>query len=328
MGHRVFVTSLINQHYLSKLKEHMEVELNPMNRQLTQSEIMQFAKDKDALLCTVSDEINSEVMDACPRLKIISNYGVGYNNIDLEAATSSGVIVTNTPGVLTDATADLTWALLLDVARRVSEGDRLVRFGEWKGWEPGFLLGTEVTGKTLGIIGMGRIGQAVAYRARAFHMNVIYHSRTRLSSEEEQKLGVRWSSFFDLLEEADFVSLHAPYTPETHRLIGRQALKKMKKSAYLINTARGSLVDERALAEALRNQEIAGAALDVYEREPEVPAELKEMENVVLAPHMGSATVETREAMARLAVENLICFFKGKRPPHVVNTRVWEELYG
>lgn len=328
MDRRVFVTSHISKHYLSILEEHLEVEINPLNRQLTQQEMIQFAQDKDALLSTVSDEIDSEVIHACPRLKIISNYGVGYNNIDIEAATSADMLVTNTPGVLTDATADLTWALLFDVARRVSEGDRLVRRGEWKGWEPDFLLGSEVTGKTLGIIGMGRIGKAVAYRARAFHMNVIYHSRTRLSPEEEQKLGVRWSSFFDLLKEADFVSLHAPYTRETHHLIGRQALKWMKKSAYLINTARGPLVDELALVEALREKEIAGAALDVYEKEPEVPSELKEMENVVLAPHLGSATVETREAMAHLAVKNLIHFFEGKRPPHIVNTQVWEKLYG
>lgn len=322
MGRRVFVTRFISKHYLSILEEHLEVEINSLNRKLTQSEIIQFTQDKDAILCTVSDEVNSEVIRACPRLKIISNYGVGYNNIDLKAAASKGVIVTNTPGVLTDATADLTWALLFDVARRLSEGDRLVRRGEWKGWEPGFLLGSEVTGKSLGIIGMGRIGKAVAYRARAFHMNVIYHSRRRLSPEEEQKLNVRWSPLDELLQEADFVSLHAPYTRETHHLIGQKELGLMKKSAYLINTARGPLVDEPALIRALQEKEIAGAALDVYEKEPEVPAELKEMENVVLAPHLGSATVETREAMARLAVENLLHFFEGKRPPHIVNSRV------
>jgi lactate dehydrogenase-like 2-hydroxyacid dehydrogenase len=232
-------------------------------------------------------------------------------------------LVTNTPDVLTDATADLTWALLLDVARRVTEGDRLVRAGRWIGWTPEFMLGTEVTGKTLGIIGMGRIGKAVASRARGFRMRVLYHSRTRLSAEEERALGAEWRTFHSLLEEADFVSLHAPYTAETHHLIGEDELARMKPGSFLINAGRGALVDEQALIRALRERRIAGAALDVYEREPEVPEELKRMEQVVLAPHLGSATRETREAMARMAVENLMAFFSGRKPPHLVNEEAW-----
>lgn len=325
MCRRVFVTSDISDTSLSVLQEHANVEINPYGRALAKEELIRFARDKDALLCTVTDRIDYQVIHACPGLRIISNYGVGYNHIDVGAATATGKIVTNTPGVLTDATADLTWALLFDAARRVSEGDRLVRRGMWKGWDPGFMLGSEVTGKTLGIIGMGNIGQAVASRARAFRMKVLYFSRTRLSLEKEQELGVQWRSLFSLLKEADFISLHAPYTSETHHLLGREQLKQMKKGAYLINTARGPLVDEQVLVQALREKWIAGAALDVYEKEPEVPDALKRMENVVLAPHLGSATLETREAMANLAVQNLVHFFQGKRPPHIVNPEAWNQ---
>ncbi len=323
--HRVFVTSNLSETSLSVLQEHADVEVNPYNRTLAKEELIRFARNKDALLCTVTDPIDHQVIHRCPGLRIISNYGVGYNHIDVGAATATGKIVTNTPGVLTDATADLTWALLFDVARRLSEGDRLVRRGEWKGWKPGFMLGTEVTGKTLGIIGMGNIGQAVASRARAFRMKVLYFSRTRLSAEKEQKLCIQWRSLFSLLREADFVSLHAPYTSETHHLLGQEQLKQMKKSACLINTARGPLIDEQVLIRALREKWIAGAALDVYEKEPTVPDAFKQMENVVLAPHLGSATLETREAMANLAVQNLVCFFQGKRPPHIVNPDVWKQ---
>lgn len=325
MCRRVFVTNHLSDTSLSVLQEYVDVEINPYGRTLAKEELIRFAREKDALLCTVTDRIDHQVIYACPGLRIISNYGVGYNHIDVGAATATGKIVTNTPGVLTDATADLTWALLFDTARRVSEGDRLVRRGEWKGWGPGFMLGSEVTGKTLGIIGMGNIGQAVASRARAFRMKVLYFSRTRLSLEKEQELGVRWCSLFSLLKEADFVSLHAPYTSKTHHLLGREQLKQMKKDAYLINTARGPLVDEQVLVQALREKWIAGAALDVYEKEPHVSDALKQMENVVLAPHLGSATLETREAMANLAVQNLVQFFQGKRPPHIVNPDVWNQ---
>ncbi|MGA8942127.1 MAG: D-glycerate dehydrogenase [Thermoactinomyces sp.] len=322
---RVFVTDNLSKTSLSVLQEYAEVEINPYGRTLTKEELIRFAREKDALLCTVTDRVDQQVIHACPDLKIISNFGVGYNHIDVEAATATGKIVTNTPGVLTDATADLTWALLLDVARRVSEGDRLVRRGEWGGWGPGFMLGSEVTGKTLGIIGMGNIGQAVAFRARAFRMKVLYFSRTRLSPETEQELGVQWCLLPSLLKEADFVSLHAPYTRKTHHLLGREQLKQMKKSACLINTARGPLIDEQALVQALQEKWIAGAALDVYEKEPVVPDALKQMENVVLAPHLGSATLETREAMASLAVQNLVHFFRGQRPPHIVNPEAWHQ---
>lgn len=227
MCRRVFVTSNISETSLSLLQKHADVEINSYGRTMAKDELIRFSRDKDALLCTMTDQIDREVIQACPGLRIISNFGVGYIHIDLEAATEAGKIVNNTPGVLTDATADLTWALLFDVARRVSEGDRLVRRGEWKGWNPGFMLGSGVAGKTIGIIGMGNIGQAVAYRARAFRMKVLYFSHTRLPVKKEQELEAQWRSLFSLLKEADFVSLHAPYTRETHHLIGREELKQI-----------------------------------------------------------------------------------------------------
>jgi glyoxylate reductase len=323
VARQVFVTRDIGKNILGMLTPYAEVEVFPGEEGPSRQELIKRLAGKEALLCTVTDPVDEEVIAASPGLKIISNFGVGYNNIDVEAATRRGILVTNTPGVLTDATADLTWALILDVARRVSEGDRLVRRGGWTGWSPRFMLGTEVTGKTLGIIGMGRIGRAVARRAHGFRMRILYCSRTRLTEREERELGAEYASLPRLLRESDFVSLHAPYTSETHGLIGRDELRLMKPTAFLINTARGQLVDEEALVAALKQGEIAGAALDVYEREPEVPQALVEMEQVVLAPHLGSATLETREAMARLAVENLIAYFRGERPPHPVNGEVW-----
>jgi D-3-phosphoglycerate dehydrogenase len=321
--HHVLVTRHLPGDALIQLQQVAKVEIIGEEESLSSEKWIRRLRGKDALICTVADPIDEKVMEACPELSIISNFGVGYNHIDIAAATRRGILVTNTPDVLTDATADLTWALLLDVARRVTEGDRLVRAGRWIGWTPEFMLGTEVTGKTLGIIGMGRIGKAVASRARGFRMRVLYHSRTRLSAEEERALGAEWRTFHSLLEEADFVSLHAPYTAETHHLIGEDELARMKPGSFLINAGRGALVDEQALIRALRERRIAGAALDVYEREPEVPEELKRMEQVVLAPHLGSATRETREAMARMAVENLMAFFSGRKPPHLVNEEAW-----
>ncbi|WP_124727973.1 2-hydroxyacid dehydrogenase [Staphylospora marina] len=322
MSRQVFVTRQIGEAVLHRLGSHATCVIHPGESGPTRDELIRGLQGKEALLCTVTDPVDEEVIASAPDLRIISNFGVGVNHIDIEAATRRGILVTHTPGVLTDATADLTWALLLDAARRVSEGDRLVRRGGWKGWTPTFMLGTEVTGKTLGIIGMGRIGQEVARRASGFRMRILYHSRRRLAPEKERELRAEYATPDRLLAEADFVSLHAPYTRETHHLIGKRELSLMKPGAILINTARGSLVDEQELVRALKRGQIAAAGLDVYEREPEVHPELPGLEQVVLAPHLGSATRETREAMAHLAVENLKAYFEGRRPPHPVNPEI------
>jgi glyoxylate reductase len=263
--------------------------------------------DKEGVVCLLTDAMTADVMDAAPRLKVIANVAVGYNNIDVPAANARGIVVTNTPEVLTDATADLTWALIMDITRRVSEGDRLIRRDGWKGWALDFMLGNELSGKTLGIIGYGRIGQAVAARAVPFGLRVIH----------ADVLAVPGSGAIPvdrLLATSDIVSIHCPLTPETRHLINQAALARMKRSAYLINTSRGPVVDEAALAWALKNGIISGAALDVYEEEPVVHRELLTLENVVLAPHLGSATTETRTAMADLAVRNAIAVLTGQAP--------------
>ncbi|HEY5594416.1 MAG TPA: D-glycerate dehydrogenase, partial [Nitrospiria bacterium] len=253
-----------------------------------------------------------------PRLRIVANYAVGYNNIDLKTAASKGIIVTNTPGVLTQATADLTWSLILSLARRVLEGDRLVRAGRWTGWSPTQLLGTDLSGKTLGIIGMGRIGQAVAQRAPGFGLRLIYHNRRRLPTRLEKKLAASYRPLSRLLATADIISLHLPLTPETRHLIDRRVLDRMKSTALLINTARGPIVDEKALVEALKNGKIAGVGLDVFEEEPRVQKGLLRRPNVVLLPHLGSATVETRTRMGFMVIENIQAVFNGKPAPNAV----------
>jgi len=249
------------------------------------------------------------VLDACPGLKVVANVAVGYNNVDVAAAQARGVIVTNTPDVLTETSADLTWALILGITRRVVEGDRLIRAGGWKGWALDFMLGSDLRGKQLGVIGFGRIGQAVAARASAFGMRVAYQSRKVVGPPDYQPM-----AYDRLIATSDVVSLHCPLTDETRHLIDQKSLARMKRSAYLINTSRGPVVDESALVWALKNRIIAGAALDVFENEPSVHPELKTLENVVLAPHLGSATTETRTAMADLAVHNVIAVLSGNPP--------------
>lgn len=323
MAHHVLVTRDLGD-WIEPLYQYAEVEVLKDGFQSAE-ELIDRLQGKDALLTTVVDPVGEVVIEACHDLEIISNYGVGYNHIDIEAATKHNILVTNTPDVLTEATADLTWALLLDVARRVSEGDRLVRKNQWQGWTPRFLLGLEVSHKTLGIIGMGRIGQAVAKRAIGFGMKILYYSRTRLPKKVEENLGAMYVSLETLLKESDFVSLHTPYTKATHYLIDEEQLRLMKESAFLINTSRGAVVNEQALIHALAKGWIRGAGLDVYEHEPTVPKELLAMEQVVLAPHLGSATEETRHAMAKLAVENLIAYFKNEKPRYIVNEEVWNQ---
>ncbi len=285
--------------------------------------LLALARDAEALIVLLSDRIDDEVLGNLPRLRIVANLGVGVDNIDVAAATRRGVMVTNTPEVLTEATADLAWALLLAVARRVVEADRDLRQEGFPGWT--FLpkhLGLEVFGKTLGIVGFGRIGQAVARRARGFGMTILYHSRTR-KPEAENALGARFSPLEELLRESDFVVLCVPLSPETRHLLGARELSLMKKTAVLVNVARGPVVDEEALVRALKEERIWGAGLDVFEREPEVHPELLRLRNVVLTPHIGSATWATRRRMAALAVDNVLAALRGEQPPTLVNKEVW-----
>ena len=300
-----------------QLTREFDARLNPDDRALSAAELQAALTSADALLPTVTDRLTAQVLQVEPlRTKILANFGVGFNHIDVAAAKARGLVVTNTPDVLTDDTADDAVMLMLMVARRAGEGERHVRAGAWTGWRPTHLLGTKVTGKTLGLIGIGRIGRAVARRAHhGFGMHVIFHDPHPPSPEVVAELGAEAKrTVEEVLREADFVSLHSPATPETHHLIDASRLALMKPSAFLINTARGDIVDEAALVAALKAGRIAGAALDVFEREPQVSPELLTLENVVLLPHLGSATQETRVAMGLRALENLKAFFAGTAP--------------
>lgn len=269
--------------------------------------------EAEAVICTLAERIDGELLSAASRLRIIANYAVGYDNIAVAEARARGVIVTNTPDVLTEATADLTWALLLATARRLPEGDALVRCGDWRGWEPTQMLGADVYGRTLGLIGMGRIGRAVARRAVGFTMPLLYYSRSPLGVAEQDR---HWTAvpFDEVLTRSDFVSLHLPLTPQTHHLIGASALRRMRPTAYLINTSRGPVVDEAALVEAIREGRIAGAGLDVYEREPDLHVGLRELRQVVTLPHLGSATQRTRIRMGMVCLDNIRAVLAGKPP--------------
>jgi glyoxylate reductase len=297
--------------------ERFQLVQDPHDALPTPSALREGLCQADAAIVTLGDRIDAETIHAATRLKILANYAVGYNNIDLAAARQRGLIVTNTPDVLTDATADLTWALLLATARRVVEGDALVRSGRWTGWSPTQLLGAEVSGKTLGIIGMGRIGQAVAQRAAGFRMPVHYHTRQPLANSS---LSHKWEhrSLRDLLGEADVVTIHVPLTPATQHLIGARELAWMRPTAYLINTARGPIIDEWALADALKQGIIAGAGLDVYEQEPAIHSALAQLKQVVLLPHLGSATVHARVQMGLVCLENIQAVLDGRPAPNQV----------
>jgi lactate dehydrogenase-like 2-hydroxyacid dehydrogenase len=297
-----------------ELTRDFDARLNRDDRPLGPAELQDALRSADALLCTVTDRITADVLNAEPlRARILANFGVGFNHIDITAAKARGLAVSNTPDVLTEATADIAMTLLLMVSRRAGEGDRHVRCGAWTGWRPTHMLGTQASGKTLGLIGMGRIARAVARRAHhGFGMRIMFHDPYPPSPSEAAALGAEARQTLDqVLEESDFVSLHCPATPETRHLMNRERLALMRRSAFLINTARGDIVDEAALVDALADGTIAGAGLDVYEHEPEIKPELLSMENVVLLPHLGSATHETRIAMGRRAVENLRLFFNG-----------------
>ncbi|TWH57740.1 lactate dehydrogenase-like 2-hydroxyacid dehydrogenase [Desulfitobacterium sp. LBE] len=316
---KVFITGRIPSLAYEILSKEFDVTMHDNLRLLSKEEIIAGLKGKDALLCLLSDAIDKDIIEANPQLKVIANYGAGYNNIDIAAAGEANIPVTNTPDVSTDATADLTFGLILAIARRIVEGDKETRAGRFKGWAPLYHLGVDVTGKTLGIIGMGNIGKAIARRAKGFDMKIVYTSRTRLSEQQEKELGFTYMSLEGVLKTADFVSLSLSYSPATHHMIGERELETMKPSAYLINTARGPLVDEKALLKALENKSIAGAALDVYEFEPQITAGLEKLDQVILTPHIGNATVETRDAMAEIAAGNIAAVLRGEAPLTCVN---------
>lgn len=313
---RVVVTGRVPDAAIEKLRAAHEVEMWPDPEPIGREELLRRVAGADAVVSLLTERIDAELLDAAgPQLKVVANVAVGYDNIDVPACTERGVVATNTPGVLTDATADIAFGLILMATRRLGEGERLIRSGrDWK-WGMFFLLGSGLQGKTLGVVGMGGIEQATARRAKAFGMEIVYQSRSEIDPGIAAELGARRVDLDELLSVSDVVSLHCPYGPATHHLIGAEQLAAMKASAYLVNTARGPIVDEAAFASALREGRIAGAGLDVFEHEPQVHPVLLELDNVVLVPHLGSATVETRTAMAVLAAENVLAVLGGQRPP-------------
>ncbi len=325
----IFVTRPIPQSGIQLLVEAFgeeSVTVSPHDRVITREELLEGVKGMDALLPILTDPIDADVMDAAgPQLQIIANYAVGYDNIEIAAATERGIPVTNTPGVLTDTTADLTWSILMCAARRISESERYLRAGQWTGWGPQVMLGVDVHGKTLGIFGMGRIGKAVARRAAGFNMRIIYHDKHRLEPALEKELSATYVDMAVLLAESDFISVHVPLHPDTTHAFSTEEFRAMKETACLINTSRGPVIDEAALAQALRAGEIFAAGLDVFEEEPKVPPALLECENAVLIPHLGSASRETRAKMAEMAASNIVARLRGETPPNCVNPEV---LYG
>lgn len=320
---RIFVTRAIPERGIKLLKETFgeeAVEVSGQDHPIAREKLLAGIAGADAVLPILTDTMDGAVMDAAGgQLKVIGNYAVGYDNVDVPAATERGILVTNTPGVLTETTADLAWSLLMAAARRLGEAERYLRSGAWKSWGPQMFLGVDVHGSTLGIYGMGRIGQAVAGRAKGFGIRVLYHDAVRLPPPRETELGATYVEKDALLAECDFVSVHVPLLPETHHAFGEAEFKAMKPSAVFVNTSRGPVVDEPALARALKAGEIFAAGLDVYEEEPTVHPELLECENAVLMPHIGSATRETRAKMAEMAAGNIVAALKGETPPNLVN---------
>ncbi|AIS52929.1 glyoxylate reductase GyaR [Thermoanaerobacter kivui] len=318
---KVFVTRAIPEEGLNLLRKYCEVEVSPYDRMLTKEELLKKVQGKNAVITQLTDKVDKEFFEAAKEVKIVANYAVGFDNIDLEEATKRGVYITNTPDVLTNATAELAWALLFATARRVVESDKFMRAGKFQGWAPMLFLGKGVTGKTLGIIGAGRIGQAFAKMAKGFDMKILYTARSP-KKEFEEETGAQYVDLDTLLKESDFVSIHVPLTPETRHLIGERELKLMKESAILINTGRGPVVDEKALVKALKNKDIYAAGLDVYEREPLFEEELAQLDNVVMLPHIGSATEEARRDMSILVAQNIIDIIEGRVPRTLVNKEV------
>jgi len=321
---KVLITRPIQQSVIDQISRHCDVQVHRVDEPMPPELLASSMRDVDGVM-PAGVRISKEIIDAAPRLRVVSNIAVGYDNIDVEACNRKHILVTNTAGVLTEATADLAFALLLAVGRRVAEGDRYVRNGHWKQWEWNCLWGTEMHGKTLGLYGFGRIGQATARRARGFSMRILYHARHRASASVEKEFAAEFVDRETLLRQSDFLSLHVPLTPETRHAIGAREFALMKPSAFIINAARGPIVDEEALVQALRVGRLAGAGLDVFENEPQVHPALMGMENVTLSPHVGSATPETRLRMALLASENLLAALRGERPPNLVNPEAWHD---
>jgi glyoxylate reductase len=314
MGKKIFISSGCEDEARALIPRNFAVDLHAGTDSLPRAELIARLKDKDGLICQITDVIDDEVLASAPGLRVVSTIAVGYNNVDVAAARRRGVVVTNTPDVLTETTADFAWALLMAAARRVVEADHFARSGQWKRWEWRLLWGTDVHGKTLGVLGFGRIGRAVARRALGFGMRVLYCDAVRADASVEQELNATFTDMDTVLREADFVSVHAPLVPETRHLVNEAALKKMKKTAVLVNAARGPIVDETALVRALSEGWIAAAGLDVFEQEPVIHPGLLPLANVVLAPHIASASHETRIAMATLAVRNCVAVLEGKPP--------------
>lgn len=322
---RLFSSHVLFEEPRRLLEQHFEVDYWTGTGRPDRAEVLKRVAGKDAMISLLTERIDAELLDAAgPNLRIVANVAVGYDNMDVPACTARKVALSNTPGVLDETTADFTWTLLMAVARRLIEADELARSGRWKQWNLDFLLGTDIWGKTLGIIGLGRIGRAVARRASGFRMRVIYAGNSRAPVEVERELNAEFKSKDEVLQQADFVSLHVPLNEKTRGLMGPAEFAKMKRTAFLINTTRGPVVQEQALIEALERGVIAGAALDVFEREPEIPDGLRR-NNVVLAPHLGSASVETRTKMAMIAAENAVAYFSGRRPPTILNPEVWPQ---
>jgi len=301
------------------LDQHFDVDYWKPSERISREELLKRVADKEGLVCLLTEKVDDELLTGAPKLRIASTVSVGYDNIDVAACTKHKVVATNTPGVLDDTTADFAWTLLMAIARRLLEGDAWMRSGTWPGWDLDQLVGGDIWGKTLGVLGFGRIGRGVARRSRGFEMRVLYSDAVRASAEVEKELNAEFVDRDRLFRESDFISVHVPLLPDTRHLISKDNLEKMKRTAFLVNTSRGPVVDEAALAEALENKKIAGAALDVFEHEPKVHPALLMRKDVILTPHIASASVETRTKMAVMAANNVVALFEGRRPPNALN---------
>ena len=301
------------------LDQHFDVDYGKPSERISREELLKRVADKEGLVCLLTEKVDDQLLSAAPKLRIASTVSVGYDNIDVAACTKHKVVATNTPGVLDDTTADFAWTLLMAIARRLLEGDAWMRSGTWPGWDLDQLVGGDIWGKTLGVLGFGRIGRGVARRARGFEMRVLYSDAVRASAEVEKELNAEFVDRDRLFRESDFISVHVPLLPDTRHLISKDNLEKMKRTAFLVNTSRGPVVDEAALAAALENKKIAGAALDVFEHEPKVHPALLTRKDLILTPHIASASVETRTKMAVMAANNVVALFEGRRPPNAIN---------
>ncbi|MEK7521196.1 MAG: D-glycerate dehydrogenase [Patescibacteria group bacterium] len=324
---KVLVTRRIPGNALKRLEEAFDCVVSQFDRALTAQEMIEMGREAEGILTLLTDKWTGELMDKFPNLKILSNYAVGFDNIDIDAATKREIMVCNTPSEeVNEAVAEFAWSLILSLSRRVVEADEFSRKGAYHGWEPDVFLGRDVYGKTLGIVGLGRIGAMVARRAKGFNMNVLYYNRSR-NEEVEKETGAKMHPIEHVLGESDYVTIHLPLTEETRHLINSEKIGFMKSTAYLINTARGAVVDEHALVEALHTGKIAGAALDVHENEPQMNPEMMQMENVILTPHIASATIEVREKMGEQAVDAILKALKGEKSENLVNPEVWPTLH-